>query len=298
MTQFRRSPVLVPTDLSPASLPAVRVARSIVDTDQDVTVASIALDYDLVVPSHVWGMDVVPEDSGEAQMRRLQEWAVNNEIGDVALKVRRGDPGMAICALAKEIDCPLIVVPSHGRKGLKRVLLGSVAERIIRHCHCSVLVLRRETEAPSTQSNGSWFPRKRVLVPIDFSAATPMAIDTASELVDDIQHIDVINVAYTLDDAMTAGAIVVTADELQENRQECLTRYMNEHGWGSLRCQALVGDPGLTIAEHAEKIEADLIVMPSHGYHGLDRLILGSTTERVIRHATTPVLVLRRGDVS
>ena len=54
------------------------------------------------------------------------------------------------------------------------------------------------------------------------------------------------------------------------------------------------GDPGLMIADYAADVQADLIVMPSHGYHGVKRLLLGSVAERVLRHANCPVLVLRR----
>ena len=54
------------------------------------------------------------------------------------------------------------------------------------------------------------------------------------------------------------------------------------------------GDPGLMIADYAHEVHADLIVPPSHGYHGVKRLLLGSVAERVLRHANCPILVLRR----
>jgi len=60
-----------------------------------------------------------------------------------------------------------------------------------------------------------------------------------------------------------------------------------------LEMHASVGDPGTRVIEHAIKVNADLIVMPSHGRHGLKRWLLGSTTERVLRHSLLPVLVLR-----
>ncbi len=59
-----------------------------------------------------------------------------------------------------------------------------------------------------------------------------------------------------------------------------------------------VGNPGLEIADYATQLGADLIVISSHGYHGLKRLLLGSVAERVIRHAECPVLVLRRSDAN
>ena len=65
---------------------------------------------------------------------------------------------------------------------------------------------------------------------------------------------------------------------------------------GTWRLTFTAGNPGLEIAEFAEEIGAALIVIPSHGYHGVKRWILGSVAERVIRHAKCSVLVLRRSD--
>ena len=62
------------------------------------------------------------------------------------------------------------------------------------------------------------------------------------------------------------------------------------------RPAVLTGDAGIAVAEYATRVNADLIVVPSHGYHGLKRLLLGSTAERIIRHAHCSVLVLRRKD--
>ncbi len=64
----------------------------------------------------------------------------------------------------------------------------------------------------------------------------------------------------------------------------------------NLNFETRTGDPGLVITDYATEIGAGLIVIPSHGYHGLKRLVLGSVAERVIRHADCSVLVLRRGD--
>ena len=58
----------------------------------------------------------------------------------------------------------------------------------------------------------------------------------------------------------------------------------------------LTGDAGLATADYASQVNADLIVVPSHGYHGVKRFLLGSTAERIIRHAHCSVLVLRRKD--
>ncbi|MCH7687539.1 MAG: universal stress protein [Planctomycetes bacterium] len=74
------------------------------------------------------------------------------------------------------------------------------------------------------------------------------------------------------------------------------SEFLEEHGFSAVNTVVRVGDPGLEISEYAKETRADLIVVPSHGFHGLKRMVLGSVAERVIRHAECAVLVLRRPD--
>lgn len=295
MSDFHPAPVLVPTDLSAASANAVRVARSLAESDDQVTVVHVGLDHDLIAPAHIWGMEAIALDNLEEKQQRLASWVAENELGDVLQVVRCGDAGLEICQLAKELSCPLIIVPSHGHRGFKRVLLGSVAERVIRHAECSVLVLRRSDEGESADPS-AWLPRQNVMIPVDLSGSSASAIETAHQFVDDPQRLNVVNVVCTLNESLMGSPAALTQDDLKDNRDQCLRRYLDERGWSSLNTQILFGDPGMTISEHADDTDCDLIVIPSHGFHGLDRLLLGSTTERVIRHTKCPVLVLRRHD--
>jgi nucleotide-binding universal stress UspA family protein len=298
VSHFHRKPILVPIDFSTPSLHAVRIAKTIAEDDADITVVFVGHDYD--APAHIWGADDPPEHDRERQQIRLQMWANDNDLGEVKLQVRTGDPGTEVCKLAEEIGCQLIIVPSHGRHGVQRVLLGSVAERIIRHCDCSVLVLRRgEDSGSSLTLPDHWCPKKRIVVPVDFSSSTDATLDVALELVDDRPNIDVINVINVIpsfEDAVLIGSIVVSDADRRANRQESLERYLVEHSYSGMRAHTITGNPGTEIAKYADHVNADLVVMPSHGYHGLHRMVLGSTTERVIRHCNSPVLVLRRQD--
>ena len=72
--------------------------------------------------------------------------------------------------------------------------------------------------------------------------------------------------------------------------------FLSEHGFAGIHSVVHTGDPGSDIARCAEELHVDLIVIPSHGYHGFKRLVLGSVAERVLRFATCPVLALRRDD--
>lgn len=297
MSHFHRKPILVPIDFSIPSLQAVRIAKTIAVDDADITAVYVGQGYDLIAPPYTWGVSLPPENDIVSQRERLRVWANDNGLGNINLQVRVGDPGTEVCEVAEEIGCQLIVVPSHGRHGVERVLLGSVAERIVRHCNCSVLVLRRGKHTGSDLAlPDHWCPKKRIVVPVDFSQSTDASLDVAMELVDDRPNIDAINVVPSFDDAILVGSTVVSDEDRRANRQETLERYLAEHGYSGMRAHALTGNAGTEIANYVDKVDADLVVIPSHGYHGLHRIVLGSTTERVIRHSNSPVLVLRRHD--
>lgn len=140
---------------------------------------------------------------------------------------------------------------------------------------------------------------KTVVVPVDFSDDTPVAIRAGLDRVEDPSGLHVVHVLYPLDiDSSLHGLVPPSAsNETREaaatERLSGLLRQMNAP---SARAVVLFGDAGIQTADYAKKVDAELIVVPSHGYHGLKRLLLGSTAERIIRHAHCSVLVLRRKD--
>lgn len=143
----------------------------------------------------------------------------------------------------------------------------------------------------------AWFPRSKVVVPIDFSDASPAAVQAAAEMVASPADLHVVHVLVPLD-YVHPGALTPAFDESE--RQQVARRHLDEFlarlGLSKVQAVVRLGDPGLDITEYADEIKADLIVIPSHGYHGVKRFLLGSVAERVIRHAHCPVLVLRRPD--
>ena len=143
----------------------------------------------------------------------------------------------------------------------------------------------------------SWLPKKNVVVPIDFSGKSVDAIATALELVDEPAAVHAIHVVVPLGN-MSPGMEWGSIDD--KSREEAalshFSEYLEEHGFSDVDTVVRVGDPGLEISEYAVETNADLIVVPSHGFHGLKRMILGSVAERVIRHAECAVRVLRRPD--
>jgi nucleotide-binding universal stress UspA family protein len=140
----------------------------------------------------------------------------------------------------------------------------------------------------------SWFPKKKIIVPIDFSDDSLAAVDTALALVDDPAHVLVVHVLQELTPA-EPGEVwpAVDSEERAQHAIKVIRDRLSDAKYERLSVNVVVGDPGHEIADLAAREKADLIVLPSHGRTGLKRLLIGSVAERVVRLAHCPVLVLR-----
>jgi nucleotide-binding universal stress UspA family protein len=139
-----------------------------------------------------------------------------------------------------------------------------------------------------------WFPKNRVVVPIDFSDKSLTAIDTALQLVGDATDVTVIHVLQKVS-TVEPGSIwsSVTDDARIQHASKALLERLEEYTPIAISVEVCVGDPGQEIVDFAEQEKADLIVLTSHGRTGIKRLLIGSVAERVIRLAHCPVLILR-----
>ena len=141
----------------------------------------------------------------------------------------------------------------------------------------------------------SFLSGRIVVVPFDFSSMAQTAVKRALEIVEDRSLIHVIFVGQ-LPSVAEPGAIYGTVTE-ESIRQHCHDSFQDlgkEHSeFAGLHFVTLIGDAGLSICEYAAQQDAELIVISSHGRTGIPRLLLGSVAERVVRHASCPVLVLR-----
>jgi nucleotide-binding universal stress UspA family protein len=135
-------PVVVPTDFSEDSLRAIEKALSLVDSQNLVRVVHVS-----PIPAggefgSVWASITTDDIVRGAQEQFAKVTESRPALAGVTFEAKIGDPGLVITEFATEIGAELIVIPSHGRTGISRLLLGSVAERVIRYATCPVLVLR------------------------------------------------------------------------------------------------------------------------------------------------------------
>ena len=142
MPWFPKKRVVVPVDFSPESLAAIDVGLQVVSNPADLHVVHVVIDLTPLEAGEVWGV-VDPQARIEQMAKILREKLADAKYASVQQAVVMGEPGHAIADYAQEKGADLIVIPSHGRTGLTRLLIGSVAERVVRLAHCPVLVLRK-----------------------------------------------------------------------------------------------------------------------------------------------------------
>ncbi|QDU30478.1 hypothetical protein ETAA8_56180 [Anatilimnocola aggregata] len=140
-----------------------------------------------------------------------------------------------------------------------------------------------------------WFPKQRVIVPIDFSSESFAALDVGLQVVERPNQVSIIHVIQDLT-PLEAGEVwgVVDPTARIESARRALRERLTDEKYSSVQLEVVLGDPAEAIAEYAQQTGADLVVIPSHGRRGLTRLLMGSTAERVVRLAHCPVLVLRQ----
>jgi len=143
MAWYPKSTVLVPVDFSKVSLEAVDVALDFVSDPSGVYVLHVARELNPNDPAVLWG--TVDDNKRLEEGKTALKDAFSGPAYDkLHFETLLGEPGSKIVKYAKGIGAELIVMPSHGRKGFKHMVIGSVAERVLRTSACPVLVLRHE----------------------------------------------------------------------------------------------------------------------------------------------------------
>jgi nucleotide-binding universal stress UspA family protein len=193
-------------------------------------------------------------------------------------------PDVGVAAAAHELGAVLLVVGTHGRSGVRRFLLGSVAEKTIRVAEASVLVARGDANP------GGY---RRVVAGTDFSPHARRAIEWAFALAAPDAEIRVVHTwesyAMSLSAAMRAELHAGAEEAMATQRAEVLE---SAHGREQqVSFEVVEGCPAVVLDDRSER--ADLVVVGSHGRRGLRRFFLGSVAEQTVRHGRCSVLVAR-----
>ena len=216
--------------------------------------------------------------------------------------IRMGRPYEEICELARELNVDLVVLASRGNSGLKRVFLGSTAERVVRFAPCPVLVVRQRKRRGGYPlgllTTKKTFPIRKILAPVDFSPCSMAGAMYAAFLARTLKA----NLCLFHGVQLPAPAVIdrMPADLLGKGDEDLAQARLDLEGLAKLdffddvKCATEIrtGNVVEQICAETRRPDVDLAVVSTHGRTGFNRMLLGSVAEQVVRYAECPVLVV------
>ncbi len=291
--------IVFPTDFSPCSNQAFDFAVLLAEMEKaqlHLLHATVLFGSDVGDPS-----DRFPE--AIELLDRLEKLS-KSELGALATRdrlaalkvreaVRRGfKVSEVVLDYAREVDADAIVMGTHGRRGPRRWLIGSVTEEVLRASRVPVLVVREDSAEQAKDERLRAIDR--ILVPIDFSRNSARALETAVRLADALDA--VVSLLHVVDlpavPSFYGQALVTDLSQVENRSLDALNELAAEAGLAEDRYEAFVdtGWPSAAIVDHAARRDCGLIVLTAHSRHRSG--LLGNTTDVVLRRATCPVLAL------
>jgi len=237
------------------------------------------------------------EDVQRAAEARLAETAaaLKEKATEASTFLALGTPSQVIVDRAAAVAATAVVIGTRGLTGLRHLLLGSTAQRVVHGARCPVLTVH-------PGDLGRHRAIRTILVPTDFSRDADLAIHTAHRLLAPLErdarlillHAFNLPIEYTAYGPIPTSVSYLQDTGLEAERRLYETAELLQREGLAIDTVAREGDPAHVIAEEAQKRGADLIAMGTRGLSGLRHLLLGSTAERVVEYAPCPVMTIRR----
>lgn len=248
-------------------------------------------------PHHLWdssAQNKLTREGAEEFVNSATEYLCCAGL-DAASEVRQGDAKTVILNEAEQIGADLVILGPHGHSGLTRFLVGSVARKVLRTARCSVEIVRPRPVSEyrvllATDGSPCSLAAARVIAQRPWPSNAEVEIMTVVEPVVPSRHnpyppyFDEACMEVLRGDAMKASQQAV-ADA------EKIVATTGLKIWESILVP--IGLPQRLILEEADRWDADLIMVGSHGRHGIERLLIGSVSEAVALHAECSVEVVR-----
>jgi nucleotide-binding universal stress UspA family protein len=300
--------ILVPIDFSKMSIEGIEAAKRL--GQRFGATIHLGHVYELPYPAEfmaptlpvmVWPAAFRAEDE-QRLAERLTALAAKHGLSATGTCHVRSGPSTfkEICLLAKELSADLIVMPTHGYKGLKHILLGSTAERVVQHSPCPVLVTR-ESRRSGRQKISAERPVTidQILAPVDFSGCSLDGLNYAIQFADRfaakiiVLHTVYLPYSYSGDGrTMVDPSVVLRA--AQKGAEKQMREFVRAAKFGGVKFETrvIVGPSADEICAAAKGYDVDLIVTSTHGRTGFKHVLIGSTAEHLVRYAPCPVLVV------
>jgi nucleotide-binding universal stress UspA family protein len=298
--------ILCPVDFSEASSHAVEQAIALADwAHAGITALHVYQPTFMPVP----GLPEPENRVSDAELQRVRAQtaacfgaaAARGIRVDVLVEV--GQPAAHILDCAVGLPADVVVMGTHGASGFEHLVLGSVAEKVLRKATCAVLTVPPRAQATSR------LPFERVLCAVDFSEASLAAVRFASTIVKGTGAI--LTLLHVVEWPWQEPP-PPAADDLPPEQAAALAEYRRYlESSATARLSGLVSSdaagqcPATPVVRHGKSYveilraaaadRPDLIVMGVHGRNAIDLMLFGSTTNQVVRRATCPVMTLRAG---
>jgi nucleotide-binding universal stress UspA family protein len=202
--------------------------------------------------------------------------------------VCEGDAAEVILNIAREKNCDLIAMGTHGRKGLGRLIMGSVTSSVMVRSPMDVLVVKK----PCDECTGTY---KSILLPFDGSEFSKKALLRGCQLAQiEGAPVTVLYVIPRYEEMIGFFKTDSIRKSLRDEAEKIIETAKGIAGQGStIRTEIQEGQTDDEIITAASRLKSDLIIMGTYGWRGVNKAIMGSTTERVIANASCPVLAVR-----
>jgi len=281
--------ILFPTDGSDGAAEGLEFALDIAAT-RDATLHLLSVANTTRGAIDTLAQDETLEERARDAVDEAAERARERGVS-VVDAVERGNPHRVVCDYAESVGVDVVVMPTRGRRGLERFLLGSTTERVVRRSEVPVLTVRPGGDAPAT------YPFEDVLVGVDGSDCARAALDAGVAVADqegaDLHLLSVVDVAALgpevrteyLEDALEADAQSVVDDAAAQASSAGVDPAAESVAFGSSISRA--------IRKYVEENDVDLLVVGTHGRTGFNRYVLGSVAEFLVRTSPVPVLTVR-----
>jgi nucleotide-binding universal stress UspA family protein len=227
----------------------------------------------------------------EGAKKQLEEFAKAHRRGEIQLQceVQDGVATDSILSLAEANAVDLIVMGTHGLRGIDHLVLGSVTEKVLRKARCPVLAVRKPAHGLSTQVGGpDLIQLRRILCCTDSPDQSDLAWDHAVSIAE--EYGAELTLVHVLEDISSSSDIETETTKTLG----CLERRISARARksGITKATVRIGKAYQQIVQLALESQTDVVIMGARGRHSFDRAVFGSTTYRVVQLGPCPVLVV------
>lgn len=231
----------------------------------------------------------VLEREGEQIVDEAAQRATERGISVIS-EVRQGTPSTSIVEYSQQFDIDLIVMPTHGRRGLKRFLIGSVTERVINTAEVPVITVNPDRDRPLS------YPCQDLLVPTDGSRGAELALNegiaVAKATGATLHLLHVVETGILGPDARS----ILQETELTETANTIMaeaTELVEAESLDAVESEIEYGPPPKEIRTYIQENEIDLAILGTHGKTDFSRYMMGGVSAKIVRTSPIPVMWVR-----